>query len=81
MSLLKPSNRTVQVLSYIGVFLCASMLIVGTLAAVFESAVVVRIYGGLTAAVALIVGTVISRPVWPASATLPESSMPSNRTQ
>jgi hypothetical protein len=81
MSLLQPSQRTVQVLTYLGVFLCASMLVVGTLAAIFESAVVVRIYGGLTAAVALIVGTVISRPVWPASAALPESSMPPTRTE
>jgi hypothetical protein len=81
MNLLHPSKRTVQVLTYIGVFLCASMLVVGTLAAIFESAVVVRIYGALTAAAALIVGTVISRPVWPASAALPESSMPPNRTE
>jgi energy-converting hydrogenase Eha subunit B len=81
MNLLHPSKRTAQVLTYIGVFLCASMLVVGTLAAIFESAVVVRIYGALTAAAALIVGTVISRPVWPASAALPESSMPPNRTE
>lgn len=81
MSLLQPSKKTVQVLAYAGVFLCASMLVVGTLAAIFESAVVVRIYGGLTAAVALVVGAVISRPVWPASAALSESSMPPNRTE
>jgi len=81
MSLLHPSTRTVQVLSYIGVFLCASMLVVGTLAALFESAAVVRIYGGLTAAAALIVGTVVSRAVWPASTALPESSTPPDRTE
>jgi len=81
MSLLQPSKRTVQVLTYIGVFLCASMLVVGMLAVIFENAVVVRIYGGLTAAAALIVGTVMSRRAWPAAAALPESSMPPNRTE
>ena len=81
MSLLQPSKRTVQVLTYVGVFLCASMLFVGTLAAILENAVIVRIYGGLTAAVALIVGTLISRQAWPAAAALPESSMPPNRTE
>ena len=81
MSLLQPSKKTIQVLAYVGVFLCASMLVVGTLAAIFESAVIVRVYGGLTAAVALIVGTVISRPVWPAPAALAESSMPPDRTE
>ena len=81
MSLLQPSNRTIQVLTYAGVFLCASMLVVGMLAAIFENAVVVRIYGGLTAAAALLMGTVLSRRVWPAAAALPESSMPPNRTE
>jgi hypothetical protein len=81
MSLLQPSKRTVQVLVYIGVFSCASMLVVGTLAAIFENAAIVRIYGGLTAAVALIVGTVMSKRVWPAPAALPESSMPPNPTE
>ena len=42
MSLLQPSKRTVQVLTYIGVFLCASMLVVGTLAAIFENAAIVQ---------------------------------------
>jgi len=81
MSLLHPSKKTVQVLTYVGVFLCASMLVVGTLAAIFENAVIVRIYGGLTAAAALIVGSVISRPFWPAPAALPESSIPPHRTE
>ena len=81
MSLLQPSKKAIQVLAYVGVFLCASMLVVGTLAAIFENAVVVRIYGGLTAVVALIVGTAISRPFWPASAALPESSMPPGPTE
>ena len=81
MSLLQPSKKTIQVLTYVGVFLCASMLVVGTLAAIFENAVIVRIYGGLTAAVALIVGSVISRPVWTAPAALPDSSIPPDRTE
>ena len=81
MSLRQPSKRTVQLLTYIGVFSCASMLVVGTLAAVFENAVIVRIYGGLTAAVALVVGTLMSRRAWPAPAALPESSMPPNRME
>lgn len=76
MSLLQPSKRTIQVLTYIGVFSCASMLVLGTLAAIFESAVIVRIYGALTAVAALVVGTVMSRQAWPAAAALPESSLP-----
>jgi hypothetical protein len=57
------------------------MLVVGTLAAIFENAVIVRIYGGLTAAVALVVGTLMFRRAWPAAAALPESSMPTNRME
>ena len=65
MNLLRePSKRTLQVLLYLGVALCASMLVLGTLAAVFNSALVVRIYGGLTATVALIVGGGMAWHVW-----------------
>ena len=81
MSLLQPSQKTVQLLTYIGVFSCASMLVVGTLAAIFEHAVIVRIYGGLTAAAALIVGTLMFRRAWPGAAALPESSLPPNRME
>jgi len=81
MSLLQPSKKTIQVLTYVGVLLCATMLVVGALAAIFETAVIVRTYGGLTAVAALIVGTVISRPLWPDTAALPASPMPPNSTE
>jgi len=65
MNLLRePSKRTLQVLLYLGVALCASMLVLGTLAAVFNNALVVRVYGGLTATVALIVGGGMVWHVW-----------------
>ena len=65
MNLLRePSKQTLQILLYVGVSLCASMLVLGTLAAVFNSALVVRIYGGLTAAVALIVGGGMAWQAW-----------------
>ena len=65
MNLLRePSKQTLQVLLYLGVSLCAAMLVLGTLAAVFNSALVVRIYGGLTAAVALVVGGGMAWHAW-----------------
>ena len=64
MNLLQPSKQTLQVLLYLGVSLCVTMLVLGTLAALFYSALVVRIYGGLTAAVALIVGGSMAWQAW-----------------
>ena len=64
MNLLHPSKQTLQILLYVGVSLCASMLVLGTLAAVFNSALIVRIYGGLTAAVALLVGGGMAWQAW-----------------
>ena len=57
-------RRPSQVLAYVSVLLCAALLVVGALAAIFETAVIVRTFGGLTAVAALIVGTVISRRLW-----------------
>jgi disulfide bond formation protein DsbB len=45
--------------------LCAVLLVIGSLAAIFEDAPVVRIYGGLTSVMAVIVGTAIARRLWP----------------
>ena len=65
MNLLRePSKQTLQVLLYLGVAMCAAMLVVGTLAAVFDNALIVRIYGGLTAATALVVGGGMAWHAW-----------------
>ena len=60
----EPSKQTLQVLLYLGVAMCAAMLVVGTLAAVFDNALIVRIYGGLTAATALVVGGGMAWHAW-----------------
>lgn len=60
----EPSKRTLQALFYLAASLCAAMLVLGALAAIFDNALVVRIYGGLTAAVALIVGGSFARRAW-----------------
>jgi disulfide bond formation protein DsbB len=58
-------TRPYQRLAYLGMLLCAVLLVVGSLAAIFEDAPVVRIYGGLTSVMAVIVGTAIARRLWP----------------
>lgn len=58
-------KRRKLLLAYLGVLACASLLILGSLAAIFEEALVVRIYGALAAVMALIVGGTIARRVWP----------------
>ena len=57
--------RAKLLLTYLGVAACASLFIIGTLAAIFEEAAVVRIYGGLAAVMALAVGGTTARRVWP----------------
>jgi hypothetical protein len=57
--------KNIPLLACTSVFLCGLMLIVGALAALFEDALIVRIYGGLVAAMAVVVGTGIGRRVWP----------------
>ena len=57
-------TKPLQVVAYIGVSLCAASLILGALAALFEDAPILRIYGGLTAAMAIVVGSTIARWVW-----------------
>jgi hypothetical protein len=65
MNLLRePSKQTLQVLLYLGISLCVIMLALGTLAALLNSALIVRIYGGLTAAAALIVGGGMTWQAW-----------------
>lgn len=60
----RPTTRRL-VLFYLGMLLCALMLIIGALAAIFENAPVVRIYGGLASVMSLIVGYTIARRIWP----------------
>ena len=67
-----------QLRAYLGVSLCAVMLVVGALAAVLEDAAILRIYGALTAVTAIVVGSAIARSVWvrapsPNSAAVPQS--------
>lgn len=57
--------RAKLLLAYLGVAACASLLIIGALAAIFEEAAVVRIYGGLAAVMALVVGSTTARRIWP----------------
>ena len=67
-------KRRNLVLAYLGLVLCASLLIIGALAAIFEEALVVRIYGGLSAVMALVVAGPIARRVWPRKPVAEEQS-------
>lgn len=58
-------TRTFQLLAYLGIVLCAFMLVIGALAAIFEDAPVVRVYGALASLMAVIVGHTIARRIWP----------------
>ena len=53
-----------QLLAYLGVASCGLLLVVGLLAALFEDAAAVRLFGALTALAAAIVGGTVGRRVW-----------------